>query len=367
MRNTLTRRLPLFLLLGLLLLPAVAQGQATITIINSNYPGEGFNDPTPAAPIGGNAGTTIGQQRMIAFQHAASIWSSNLASNVPIVISAAFRSTHLHADFGNSGLGQAEHNRRQLPGEWQLSGAEFADTWYTSALANKRIGFRVYGPGDDISATFNSNLDTDANCLSGIGWYYGLDGNHGTKLDLVATALHEFAHGFGFTQFASLSDGSQISDYTDIYGRRLFDRTIGKSWNQMNDVERIASAKNFRKVVWSGPNVISAVPSVLTLGTPLISVSAPAAIVGNYPVSTAAFGPPLSSPGVDGERRPGHRSVQLEWDVNLRWLHGTDECCGNRRKDCADRPRNLHLQRQNEECSKRRSGCSHHRQQRNWQ
>jgi hypothetical protein len=33
--------------------------------------GEGFNDPTPVAPVGGNSGTTLGEQRRIAFDYAA--------------------------------------------------------------------------------------------------------------------------------------------------------------------------------------------------------------------------------------------------------------------------------------------------------
>ena len=36
---------------------------ATITILNSDGAGEGYNDSTPAAPVGGNTGTTRGAQR----------------------------------------------------------------------------------------------------------------------------------------------------------------------------------------------------------------------------------------------------------------------------------------------------------------
>ncbi|MEO5742389.1 MAG: peptidase, partial [Vicinamibacterales bacterium] len=49
---------------------------ATVVIINADGPGEGFNDLAVAAPIGGNSGTTLGQQRLIAFQHAADIWGA---------------------------------------------------------------------------------------------------------------------------------------------------------------------------------------------------------------------------------------------------------------------------------------------------
>ena len=65
-------------------------GAATITIVNGNAPGVGFNDPTPAAPVGGNAGTTLGQQRLNAFQFAANVWGSTLDSKVEIRILATF-------------------------------------------------------------------------------------------------------------------------------------------------------------------------------------------------------------------------------------------------------------------------------------
>ena len=65
-------------------------GPAQIVIVNINAPGVGFNDTTPAAPVGGNTGTTLGQQRLIAFQHAADIWGARLDSNVPIRIRAQF-------------------------------------------------------------------------------------------------------------------------------------------------------------------------------------------------------------------------------------------------------------------------------------
>ena len=48
-----------------------AQTAATIVIVNQNAVGVGFNDPSAVAPVGGNPGTTLGQQRLLAFQHAA--------------------------------------------------------------------------------------------------------------------------------------------------------------------------------------------------------------------------------------------------------------------------------------------------------
>jgi hypothetical protein len=49
---------------------------ATIVIVNVDGANEGFNDPTPVAPIGGNPGATIGAQRLYVFQYAANLWGS---------------------------------------------------------------------------------------------------------------------------------------------------------------------------------------------------------------------------------------------------------------------------------------------------
>ena len=70
--------------------PATARATAMITVVNLDGPDEGFNDPTMAAPVGGNPGTTIGQQRLIAFQHAANIWVSLITSPVEIRVEAKF-------------------------------------------------------------------------------------------------------------------------------------------------------------------------------------------------------------------------------------------------------------------------------------
>lgn len=71
----------------------------------------------------------------------------------------------------------------------------------------------------------------------------------------------------------------------------------------MTDAERAASALNARKVVWSGANVTAAT-SILSPGTPQLAVLSPSGVAGAYNVGTAAFGPPLASPGLAGELMP---------------------------------------------------------------
>src|SRR4029077_2045945 len=63
---------------------------ATITVIDLDGAGEGFTDPPPASPVGGNPGATVGAQRFFVFQYAADVWASLLPSTVVIRIGAHF-------------------------------------------------------------------------------------------------------------------------------------------------------------------------------------------------------------------------------------------------------------------------------------
>src|SRR5262245_161692 len=77
-----------FVLLALVAMMATATNAiaATIVLVNKDGIGEGFNDTTPVAPVGGNLGTTLGQQRLNVFQYAAELAAQCLVSNVPITI-----------------------------------------------------------------------------------------------------------------------------------------------------------------------------------------------------------------------------------------------------------------------------------------
>lgn len=123
---------------SLLFAGVVGAGPAQFVIINLNAPGVGFNDPTPRAPVGGNTGTTLGEQRRIAFQHAASIWSATLDSTVPIRIRAQF------APLGANVLGSAGPIVRFR----DFDNAPLAGTWYHVALANMLAGFDLMTVAD---------------------------------------------------------------------------------------------------------------------------------------------------------------------------------------------------------------------------
>jgi hypothetical protein len=294
------------MILALLALPAsTVLGDATITIINNNAPGVGFNDPTPVAPVGGNPGTTLGEQRLNAVRYAAGLWGQTLDSNVEILVRAQFVALACNATGAVLASAGPITVSRDFLGIPPYPGREFPGTWYHAALANKRQGADlVPGPpltsADDINSNFNINLGQPG-CFTGIPFYYGLDGNHGPAVDLVATALHEFGHGLGFSQFSSLTTGALFAGFPDIYNRHLLDTTTGETWDQMTNAGRVASAVNTRRVVWNGAEVTAAAPDVLVDGTPILRVNSPASIANVYSVGTAAFGPPLSSPGVTAD------------------------------------------------------------------
>jgi hypothetical protein len=284
--------------LALLLLPAVGSASATITIVNANIGNTGFNDPAPATPVGGNTGTTVGQQRMIAFQHAANIWASLLDSDVEIRVQASFDELECSADSGTLGSSGTIQIVNAFEGE------EFPGTWYVTALANKRAGSDLI-PGaqnsnaDDIRSRFNSRLG-QTDCLPGVEWYYGLDNNHGERIDLVAVVLHELAHGLGFVTLVDDLSGEHFLDLPDIFERSIFDAETRQFWSTMTDAERATSFVNARNVVFVGPRTTAAVPDFLDPGTPLLRVDAPAAVAGRYSVGAAEFGPSLASGSVSG-------------------------------------------------------------------
>ncbi|HEY4597799.1 MAG TPA: PA domain-containing protein [Thermoanaerobaculia bacterium] len=288
-----------FSLLAALLLAGNAPAFATaqIVIVNTNGPGVGFNDTTPATPVGGNTGTTVGQQRLIAFQNAADIWGSILSSPVPIYIQASFQSLPCSATSGVLGAASTIQVFANFPH------APLRNTWYPVALANALAGGDL-APGangtdaDDIFAVFNSDLGK-ANCLTSAPWYYGLDDNHGNGVDLVTVLLHEFGHGLGFAGFYDVTTGELLAGHPDVFSNFTYSTTLRKAWPRMTNAQRMAATIDSGHLVWTGKNVTAAAKQVLQAGTPLVTVNAPASL-GSFAVGTATFGPSLTSPGVKG-------------------------------------------------------------------
>lgn len=275
-----------------ILATAFAASAAVITIVNLDGAGEGFNDPTPVAPVGGNPGLTVGQQRLNVFQEAADIWGALLPSAVTIRVRAQFNPQTCGATsavLGSAGPVQVFRD---------FAGAEIAATWYHVALANKLSGVDL-SVSDDINATFNSNLNGDPGCLGGTGWYYGFDGNEGASIELLPVVLHELGHGLGFSTLVG-STGAESGGFQDLYETFIRDNTLGLTWDNMTQVQRAASAINTDNVVWNGSFTTAHAP--LQLGNaPRMEVNSGGTLPATIPIGTASFGPALTLAGVTGD------------------------------------------------------------------
>jgi len=276
----------------LLFCTTTAWAEAPITLIITDPPGVGFNDTTPAEPAGGNEGRTVGEQRLNALKFAAGVWSSKLESSAPIRIEARFVALPCGPDVAMAGYGGPITFFRFL--------RDYPDTVrgvaYPSALANKLAETELDQTINDIEILLNADLDK-AGCGTGVRWDYGLTlpVREGT-IGLVATLLHEIAHGLGFMPVER-----RESTAGDIYSQYVFDKALGKHWNQLSERERSVSSHHSRRVVWNGVNVRKSVPLVLATGAPSLRITAPASLQLTLQAGTADFGPPLTSSGLSGE------------------------------------------------------------------
>jgi hypothetical protein len=245
-------------LLGTVLVAAPLAQATTVTIVNGDGPGEGFNDTTPTAPVGGNTGVTIGQQRLNVFQFAGNTWAARLSSTVPIRVGASFNPLSCTSSSGV--LGSAGPNAVFR----DFTGAIEPNTWYAVALANALHGSDL-DTADDIGAQFNSNVGTPG-CLDGLSWYYGLDGNPPPSgIDLATVVLHEMGHGLGFLTFVNLSSGTKLMGLDDTFMLNLEDHVTAKLYPTMTNAERVAASKDTGNLHWVGPNV-KAASGALTAG-----------------------------------------------------------------------------------------------------
>jgi hypothetical protein len=266
-------------------LACLSASAATISITSRDAPGVGFNDPTPVAPVGGNTGTTLGQQRYNVYRYVADVWEKALDSNMTINVSAGWEA--LDCTAGSAVLGSA--------GAWNIwhdFPGGVPGTWYPQALANKLANQNLTDgiPDDgsgysnvDIKTQFNINLG-NTNCLAGSTFYLGMDGKAGSNVNFVETLLHELGHGLGFSVISvQTSTGLRIaadgSAYTStglpsIWEGYMYDNTAKKTWLNMTPAERKASAINPLQLAWNGPNAVAGA-SMLS-ATPVVKVASPA-------------------------------------------------------------------------------------------
>jgi hypothetical protein len=260
--------------------------------------GAGFNDTTPASPIGGNTGTTLGEQRRIAFQHAMDIYAKTIFSDVPIVVQASFADLLCDNDTG-AVLGST--NPTTAVSNVTGDGVD-PNVVYPIALANHLVGIDLQTDQPDITMELNANVDS-SDCLGGYGWYYGIDETGPQEVlqtDLMRVVLHELAHGLGFTDFVDRDTGAGVFDKPDVFSLHVWDNSTGKRWSDMTNAERLASLTHVRNVVWDGKYVTALAPDYLVLGSPLIEITPQLSGFSGI-ISEAGFGPYLADKDVEAD------------------------------------------------------------------
>lgn len=274
------------------LVTSVSAPAATLVLRNVDAAGVGFNDPTPAEPVGGNSGTTVGEQRLIAYQRALDLWGSVLQSEVPIVVRGSFAALSCTATGGTLASAGAVSIFANF------ANAPFQNRWYGGALADSLAGTDLNPGADDIVANFNGNVGT-ANCISGPGWYYGLDNAPPAgAIDFLNTFMHEVSHGLGFQNFANEANGTLPNGLADVYMNYTLDLDRDKTWDQLTGSEIIASAINTGRVVWSGERVNTNAPFVLG---PLEGINVSGTVFKELEYGTAAFGPAVGADNFGGD------------------------------------------------------------------
>jgi PA domain len=285
-------KLILSLFSALVFASAATAWSANVVLINLDPPGLGLNDPTPAAPIGGNPGVTIGEQRVNAYLRAADVWGQSLQSDVPIFVGATFQPLPCASGGGVLGAAGPTSVNANFPG------ATRPLTWHVGALADSLAGFDLAPGSLDIISFFNSDIDdNDPACLTGTSWYYGLDhSNPGNGIDFLAVVMHEINHGLGALELVSESTGAFFHGLPDVYAVNMYDWTLQKSWENLTDMERLYSSANTDNLLWIGNSVSQQAPNFLG-PRPSVLVDDPDELEGSYEAQAASFGAPLDEHG----------------------------------------------------------------------
>jgi hypothetical protein len=231
-----------------------ARAAATLLLVAQDGAGEGLNDPAPVTPAGGNTATSLGEARRQAVQFALSLWAQTLESEVPIRVAVTFDPLGGTPTGAVLGVGGPEEVYRDF------AGAAVSGTWYPAALADAQAGIDLSaGTAVDLSVTFNSDVDGPVVFGDG-GFYYGFDhyppaGN----VSFVSVALHELAHGLGFTTFVDGATGEKLLGYDDAFMRHLERHGASPAdFPSMTDPQRQQASVAVGEVHWTGPATVAA-------------------------------------------------------------------------------------------------------------
>ncbi|MBK1835417.1 PA domain-containing protein [Roseibacillus ishigakijimensis] len=277
----------LFLVFVLFLIPGGVGAQFSLQYLDGA--GSGFFAGEAVTPVGGNEGTTLGEQRRLVLEEAVRIWEEYLELAGPVRIDARFSALGC-STVANAVVGSLLRDFPEAP--------EPA-TWYVAALVNHLAGEDRFPNQGEILITVNRNVAGSAACPFGPRFYYGLDSETPPgQVNLLAVLLHEIAHGLGFTSFVD-GNGEPLEGYLDAFSRFIFDEQANASWEALGAAERTTAA--FRPALtWQGRGTRLAAPHVLSRGPEVIKVESGELVVLAPPAAIGIPWPedPLQAPWI---------------------------------------------------------------------
>lgn len=183
-----------------------------------------------------------------ALQYAVSIWESIIESDMPIHFYARWSAALGTNTLASCGPETYYANFKDAP---------FKDRFYPVAIAEKISGEELNGvTRNDLEASFSSKIK----------WYYGTDGNTpDDSYDFVSVALHEIAHGLGFTGFFYVDNNIGGYAYYEFGDASTFDILVeSRSGRQLVDTSFYENATNALKLALESGNLYANSPVAST-------------------------------------------------------------------------------------------------------
>ena len=231
------------------LVAPVAAGRFVVEVVDGAA--IGFNDPRPVAPVAGNGGRTVGEQRLNVVAAAAREWSHRFVSPVGIRVEASWLRLPCGSETSTLVAG--------APQLW-FQGASLprANTWYPWPLANA-----IRGAESDPKAAqahilliFNDSIG-EPGCLQGRSWDYRVGVAPGSnQVSLFTATFHELAHTMGFATLVGRGSGVRAMGRDDIFMTHLEDHDLGKVWPAMTNFQRKLSMEDTGRLHWVGQHVL---------------------------------------------------------------------------------------------------------------
>lgn len=283
-------------------------------------------DTTPAATVGGNPGTTLGELRRNAMMKAAENLATQMRSPVPISIDACW---------ANLGTGDSVVLARAGPRSavTDLPAMERKHTWYVGPAAARIAGTSYCRAISsdcslaEIRATFNNQVDTP-NALGAASFYYGYNAGGGGGVDFISVGTHEITHGLGFLSLVSLSNddgdvaGAEFQGLDDIFSANISWLQNGqlRPFSELTNAERLQAAVADTNLKWTGAAATS------SPFNPFASIAAPDNLVQMYapnPISTGSSVSHINQTGYVGEiMRPFASGAPRELALSRSLLDG---------------------------------------------